>query len=375
MERRQCDRGKGGIAMSFFAGFAAGLSVGKKKFGGSGGDDDKWEYPQCFPKVSKPAENELKMIVYISERYINQPSITVSTNSSHEADSKTVISWGDGSSSAYPGTYDLKVTHFYDEAGYYVITCSAPISVLDSHDTIDWVIGEAYDSNVYLSGSGFPAINFETQTPQASTIYSDTALVYALFIGSKVAIDQSFNTFKNLTYVYYTGGSINEARNLPCSYGAPRLQKIESDERLSDEVLANNHSLTISPMLYDVDFWRPIPEDYYNISASSGDSSIPASNINIKELKLVGGTQITISNLGGLKKLTITDFTGPNLSISNCPALEEVHLPDCNELNGSIYSNPFQGCPKLKILETSLSGCNYNGNTFSENPLLYPKPQ
>ena len=94
--------------MSFDEGLAVGLALGKKRFGGGGGNDDKWTYPADWIQMPSPASNEVYCVGTIS--LSTNRTINVVFEKYGVLDDSATIDWGDG---AVVNVTHTTVSHTY----------------------------------------------------------------------------------------------------------------------------------------------------------------------------------------------------------------------------------------------------------------------
>lgn len=196
--------------MSFSAGFAAGLAVGKKKWGdGSGGGDDKYDYYtddpdwELFKNTPEPSDNQFIFAIriidpsyrkagsYYTDWYVTD---TVDGHDIYAAVSETKvdcnvkinlpnhsnyfddpdmwefpsyeIDWGDGTvtsfeggvgrlspnylgADGYDGGINTTSSHVYSEKGTYIVTCTIGLKYPKSGNETGNYAVRVHDSNVY----------------------------------------------------------------------------------------------------------------------------------------------------------------------------------------------------------------------------------
>lgn len=106
--------------MSFSAGFAAGLAVGKKKWGG--GDDD-WQPPDWWIEVPEPEPYEMYFLVLVfyppeNVQFVLSNPVNVNTGGGN-----VKIDWGDGTVYDSAGGYWslTNLSHKYNAEGQYLV--------------------------------------------------------------------------------------------------------------------------------------------------------------------------------------------------------------------------------------------------------------
>ena len=115
--------------MSFSAGFAAGLAVGKKKWGN--GIKDDWQPPSWWIPVPEPEEYEILILVWVTNTD-NQFVFNLGNTSNlcillldangNITEASINIDWGDGTTNIAPtGNYG----HAFKEAGQYLVKITA----------------------------------------------------------------------------------------------------------------------------------------------------------------------------------------------------------------------------------------------------------
>ena len=93
--------------MSFAAGFAAGVAVAKKKFGGGGGDkpEHDWDY-QKWLDLPEPNDNQAVFLIQAADGFLNcRFYIGYNDYDSSLTEDGFSINWGDGSDTEFDGIH------------------------------------------------------------------------------------------------------------------------------------------------------------------------------------------------------------------------------------------------------------------------------
>lgn len=150
--------------MSFAAGFAAGLAVAKKKFGGGGGDkpEHDWDY-QKWLDLPEPNDNQAVFLIRITDASITfdiSVGSLLTTGSINDAFS---IDWGDDSSVQTFSSDAKKAEHSYSDTGEYVVTFTDILgynnSVYMLQNYAGYSVMAKYGNDVLLLGNCYNCSN------------------------------------------------------------------------------------------------------------------------------------------------------------------------------------------------------------------------
>lgn len=351
--------------------------------GGGGGDDDEWKFPESWPDIPEPSAKQIVMLIEIPETPqsyggVNQPSLRL--NFYPYGNANCSIDWGDGCISHPIDTYSYDMTHFYHEAGLYIITMS----------------GVSDTAHMYIQNGQFTG-NLITNTPVSDddmviyiSVPSHQGCIRAIKFGSEMRTDNVISGFENYTglvYLKFCGNSFDFKFNHALSnlYSLKRMDVEKTEAKSIGDYY--NFNFASNWCLEKIDFTKNIPDlSQLNISncyalkkidltsAKIINSSVfTGQNSDVEEINAPNLESLTSSITGNysLKKIYAPKLTDlPENCFNNCYNLEEVYTPSLM----NVPANAFQECYSLQKF-TYAEGCNFNGNTFENCPQLYPKPQ
>ena len=155
--------------MSFAAGFAAGIAVAKKKFGGGGGDkpEHDWDY-QKWLDLPEPNDNQAVFLIQAPDGFLNcRFYIGYNDYDSSLTEDGFSIDWGDGSDTEIFAANITEIAHLYDEPGEYIVTFThiyKAIAIGKVNNGLGWsrIIMAKYGRNILIpsSSSGFSDCNY-----------------------------------------------------------------------------------------------------------------------------------------------------------------------------------------------------------------------
>ena len=309
--------------MSFDAGFLLGLSMG----GGGGSGSDEWTPPDHWLDMPDPELNQV--IMYVEAEAGDVAPIIGLYGANY--DGGTIDYGDDGYTYSYPAGYGYNVYHVYQTAGQYVITITAAgceVYLNANGTNVAFMVGQIISSSFggYNSSDNQckciraikvgSNVQLDTGTAPISSQYYGDNLVYLEFLGTIKNSDPTFTLLRKLKKI---------------KVGIP-------PETFGDNTFMECNSLEKADCLQNL---KVIPSGMFSGCYALKNVDLPAA-----------------TSEGGAAFKT------------NCYSLHTVNAPKLAE----ITADEFSSCYSLQSL-TLADGCNFNGNTFSNCPQLYPKPQ
>ena len=340
---------------------------------GGGGEDEGWKYPEWFPEVPDPDDYEITMLLEITEKDINRPTIVLTQQSTSYPDGSygdITIDWGDGLTSQWTSQYAIYITHFYSTPGFYIVRFTG-LPTTRFLDFSAYTLSTSFE--VFASGGNFPDVDVIKQIPKITYVTPNHDTIRVMKVGAKTYISREYSSIlpNGLVYLKYLGtftGDFSKRATMLSQglYYLYSLQKFEVTNSIHEIFDNSGRYFSISnTKLKDLDFLK----DFEKINISNGDNVF-----NMSEISFPNATELI--QLGGYNNFTVKRISMPK--ITSVPRLgfyafcgaEEIYLPSCTEID----KTAFQECTSLRKL-TLAPGCKLNGNTFSTSPLLYPKPK
>ena len=367
---------------------------------GSGGGDEDWIFPEHWLDIPDPEPNQV--ILYVEAESAGYGFVVqFYSNSDTDYTRSGVVEWGDGASSAVVSTAELsasnfRICHKYTDAGQYIVK-------------INCNRGETGGYAVRLTNT------YGNDADSGDLVNSlNLGWVKAVKVGSEVEVcassDESvdgtnyaaFNTFSNLMYVKFIGAPSY------CYFANLRyLKKIEFGgdiTKLPFSAFSGCHNLERADFTGKItEFPRYAFNACHNLKSVDLSSAITigirafSSCESLKNISITAVT--TISDYAFSYCYALTNIKAPALTeiqnkyaFSYCHNLKTFEAPLLTTMNSESFSycyglktfnapmlaeiavTEFTGCYALEEL-TLAADCNYNGNTFSNCQLLYPKPQ
>ena len=318
--------------------------------GGEGGDDD-WQPPEGWIDIPEPEAYQVTMLV---DTYFTKTSVSITlTNETGtwSASGAPTIDWGDGTVTVFEPRA-RGYSHTYDETGQYIIT----------------VTGAENENIIYFT----------------SASYENSIL--AIKIGTSMGITGS-NTdyFVNLVYLKFKGRPRHEFTpfNFQNAYSLICVD-FESgypyDGDFRDSAFQNCYSLKKAPFTRNL---KRIPAQMFqncrsleSVDLSSAVTVEGSTFFNCHSVKKINAPLLENLSRGEFYACySLLYFSAPKLTLIDecfrqCDSLKEVNTPLVNSV--SLYS--FTTCYQLQKFIYA-DGCDFNGNTFSSCPQLYPKPE
>ena len=313
--------------MDFAAGFAAGIAVAKKKFGGGGGGE--WTFPSHWLDIPDPEPNQVIMYVEADAGDVAPIIGLYGAN----FDGGTINYGDDGYTYDYPSGYGYNVYHVYQTAGQYIITITAAgnevyLNALGTN--VAFMVGHLIDGSFggYNSSGNYCRCIRAVKVGRDISLYaSDTRPIYSSIYGKK------------LVYLEFMGAVKGAADASFSDLIALKKIKIGTPpEAFKDEAFKFCNSLEVIDGLQNL---KVIPKGmFYDCCALKSVDLLSAESENDSAFK------------------------------TGCYSLKTVNAPKLAE----ITSDEFSSCYSLQSL-TLADGCSLNGNKFENCPQLYPKPQ
>lgn len=310
--------------MDFAAGFAAGIAVAKKKFGGGGSGE--WTFPSHWPDIPDPEPNQVIMYVEADAGDVAPIIGLYGAN----FDGGTINYGDDGYTYDYPSGYGYNVYHVYQTAGQYIITITAAgnevyLNALGTN--VAFMVGHLYEGSY---GGYNNAENY-------------CRCIRAVRVGRDVKLDtgtvpmSSQRYGKNLVYIEFMGEVKNSEPKFKDLRALKKIKIGTPPEAFGDAPFSGCNSLEIADCLQNL---KAIPSNMFASCYALRSAVFP-------EAVSVGSNAFNV-----------------------CYSLKTVNAPKLAE----ITSDEFSGCYSLQSL-TLADGCSLNGNKFENCPQLYPKPQ
>lgn len=307
--------------MSFSAGFAAGLAVGKKKW--KAGDDD-WQPPEWWIPVPEPGEYDIYILIQVIKPGVKF-QLTLGDSLGDSGRGTVHYDWGDGTEDILDQEHFIPPKHAFAEAGQYLI-----------HITGD---GNAYffRNLTFMDKSEIVGLIIKTGSKIAYRIdyYDEKNYSYdALFAGKSFKYIKAMHPdglpFKNATADYFTN-----------CYG---LNKIELAKKISGD----------------------LPKyTFYGCQA-------------LKNLKQFS---IDCENITSVGLYAFADcYQLENINFPNCTSIEEYAFDDCRGLMSvnipsctAVDNYGFTACYNLQEF-IAADGCTFGTSCFQNCYSLYPRP-
>ena len=312
--------------MDFAAGFAAGFAMGKKKYEGSGGNDE-WTPPDHWLNIPDPKPNQV--VIYVEADAGDVAPIIGLYGANY--DGGTINYGDDGYTYDYPAGYGYNVYHVYQTAGQYIITITAAGNEVDlnaNYTNAAFMAGhiiEGYKGDYTANGGHCRCIRaikvgcdvqLGTGTAPITSSYYGNHLVYLEFMGAVKNTAPKFESFRALKKL--------KIGTPPESFGEATFQNCFALEKVDG----------------------------------------------LKNLKIIPSSMF--SGCYALKSVDMPSAESENGAAfkTNCYSLKSVNAPKLT----AIAADEFSSCYSLQPLVLA-DGCNLNGNKFENCPQLYPKPQ
>lgn len=312
--------------MGFASGFAAGLAVGKKKCGGSGGGED-WQPPDWWLDVPEPNDYEIYLLVDIltvGVPYHKYEKILVNVCRPKDANTGNgalSVDWGDGTSETYAGT--------------------------DWEEPIDWKEVWGSISHSYSdTGQYLIKITTTEQSCFLSYITEELSLLIAK-LGDKIIVNNDEASGQN----FYTQNAFR---------GKKRLHWVQFN---GTGGLPNKNAFAVCHALRKVDI--KIPPKI--IPVASFQECRCLKKFDFSEAEIVERHAFQNS---GFKKLEFPKCTSiGDYGAVNCYSLEEMYAPLCSSVGDEGVSQ----CYKLSKAQFA-EDCVYGTDCFANCYSLYPRP-
>lgn len=314
--------------MSFGAGVAVGFAMGKKMFeGGGGGKSDEWTFPSHWLVIPDPEPNQV--VIYVETEAGDVAPIIGLYGQNY--DGGTINYGDDGHIYEYPAGYGYNVYHVYQRAGQYIITITAAgceVNLNANSTNVAFMVGQI------ISGS-FGGYNSSDNQCQC---------IRAIKVGSNVQLDtgtvpiSSQHYGNDLVYLEFLGAIKNPDPTFKSFRVLKKIKVGIPPETFGDYAFNECNALEEADCLQNL---KVIPSGMFSGCYALKSVDLPAA----------------VSEKGAAFK-------------TNCYSLKSVYAPKLTE----ITADEFGSCYSLQKL-TLADDCNLNGNTFSNCPQLYPKPQ
>lgn len=308
--------------MSFTAGFAAGLAVGKKKWSGKPSDD--WQPPSWWIPVPEPEPYEVYILIQV-ENAGKRFNFRLD-NEQGDAGMGTIhCDWGDGTEQDYG--MGPSPSHTYTETGQFLIHITGDGNAF-------FLSGWSFNDN--SNGSrDFVGLIIKTGTNIAfrTDYYDNNNYNYDALFASK--------SFKYIKIMHPSG--IPTEKRYGYFMNCYSLQKLELAKRISGELsqytFQNCYSLKNFDRFID-----------YNSVTKIGNYAF--------------------SNCYALQKIDFSSCTEIILSaFAQCYNLIRANLPSCT----AIGDYGFSQCYNLQEITTA-DNCTYGNRCFQNCYSLYPRP-
>lgn len=306
--------------MGFASGFAAGLAVGKKKWGGAPSDD--WQPPDWWIPVPEPEPYDIYILVLATKTGYMNVGMNFSLYLRRSSDSEighghVHCDWGDGTENDY---YEWGYPqHTYAEEGQYLIHITtdenANFYVHSGSNQSSWQIFKAGEKIVFVS-EYYDKYGYDSMNRP--------------FVGNGLKLIQ-----------------INSPKGLPMGkkeslfQDCRGLKKIKLRQNLSGNILD------------------------YTFQLNYGLDNFP---IDTESVEFVN--RYAFQQCHGLKTLSLPNVTSIGFqAFFNCDHLESIYLPNCTFVEDGAFENCYS-LQKIVLAED----CTFGTNCFQNCYSLYPRP-
>lgn len=330
--------------MGFATGFAAGLAVGKKKWGGT--PSEEWQPPDDWLEVPEPGEWEANFLIEIR----NIPTFCIRLfhpKTGYGGYGNVTVDWGDGTVETYEGQSANGIgprrsdyhSHTYSEPGQYVV------KVLT--DELSCFLNRVRDENrnstsinllIAKTGKNIRLVNVPDDPSGWRTS------------------DGTFGFNYRLQWVKINGSSQMQSYGFSNCMSLRRLDLSEPMTEIPNQCFA----LAFVPSNFDFSKIQKIDE--YGFA-----QAILPSKIILLECVEIGNRSFNVSaieEISAPKCAKISDYAFPS---NRC--LKIFYAPLC----ASTGNYSFQDCWGLEIVEFS-DDCTFGTNCFQNCYSLYPRP-
>lgn len=317
--------------MSFSAGFAAGLAVGRKKWGDAGGGDD-WQPPEWWIPVPEPEDYDIYALIII-KKDLDEFGIQIVNDKSVSNVGVLMCDWGDGITESAADTSYL--THTYNKSGQYLV------HFIGNIDKCFWrAVYPAYNRPMQIAKSGSKILlctqEFDDRNYFSYLIAGNRSLKYFETKNENaIPISNSFTSCVALEKLIYPKKINKIGLNMFADcYGINGLDLSEVEEIKS-----------------------------YGLSNCYKLKKIDIPKCNIIE-------SYAVSSCYGLTKVYALQCTyiGKH-AFADCNNLTYIYAPKCTHIDDFA----FQNCYNLQEIIVA-DGCTFGSNCFQNCNNLYPRP-
>lgn len=327
----------------FDEGLAAGLAIGKKKWGKNVTETEvEWKYPDDWPALPKAGEGECILLIRPSE---SRKKIRLALNTYYDgnltANYETTINWGDGNIQSFDKNsieYYFYPEHEYadDLAGQYLL-----IRIQTMYDYIQNGDGTTHRISTGVRGLANPS-------QSAEYLHS----VLAASVGTGLESSVAAAPFQAM-YVRFEMTDINEL-SVDSIYNDWSAKPYSGYYRYTYSVftsdLTKRIDFTGSPKIFGSAYSYPL----YDIKTISGVDSIT---------KIHEGSSNIFSNSRAIEKLSFPNVLelGKNMWNNNY-GVREIYLPKCTKIGANCFCSNY--ClQKLTVAK----GCEIDPTALQNN--------
>lgn len=330
----------------FDEGLAAGLAIGKKKWGKGGNEtEEKWKYPEEWLPLPTPAENEVCFLIMLNKNKFESRELVLHGRYDSYEGSGVIVDWGDGIVDDYPAGYNVK--HIYtagkgaalsDNIEMYIIKAAyrgtAKFDEISEWDNAISTVAAAIDGS---------AMSRNNQSPNGVFFYNPNSLRYLRLVGdpayweertysgfnagtyalARVDFDFSRKVTKLPPYTFMSCMSLTDAN-------MPDLSEIKE---------CSNGCFDFCPCLKKIS----LPK----LETSSGYSLVnnySVQEMNLPKLRTIGSENMParsmFQNYYGLKELSLPSLKTVYAELgtsafNNCYSLERLDMPELTTMTVS----------------------------------------
>lgn len=324
------------VNMSFAVGFAAGVAVAKKKFGGGGGDkpEHDWDY-QKWLDLPEPNDNQAVFLIQAADGFLNcYFYIGYNDYDSSITEDGFSIDWGDGSDTEIFAANIMAISHLYAEPGEYVVTFTH--------------IYKAFGIGKYNTGSAYARI------------------IMAKY-GRDILIPNNSSGFADCRYLRYVRLSPDVIpSNVSTGFFSRcfSLKEIEWEgtiTELTQNMFFACYNLNFDTLNFDINSFD-IPSGCFESCFGLKIQKLPTAKITSIGYQAFYGCQFTSINLPNCTSIGAQAF-------SQSRSLKEIIAPNCTFVD----QYAFNTCLVLSKAIFS-EECTFGSNCFTSCYGLYPKP-